>query len=259
MSESRDPWNPQQYDRFHAERTQPFHDLVAMIEPRPAMSIVDLGCGTGELTRQMHERLGARRTIGIDNSPNMLAKSAAHTTAGLTFELGDLNAFDRPGEFDLIFSNAAVQWVPDHPSLIARLTRSLRDDGQLAIQVPANDDHITHEAARTVARTSSFRDALKGWTRAPAVLSIERYSQLLHELMYRVQSVRLVVYAHVLDDRQAVVEWVKGTMLTDYQKRLPAQMWGEFLEAYRAELFGAIPDTKPFFYPFKRILFCARR
>ncbi len=259
MSRSCDPWNPAQYDRFQAERTQPFHDLLAMIAPQPGMSIADLGCGTGELTRQLHERLGARRTIGVDNSPNMLAKSAVHVTTGLTFELGDLSSFERPDEFDLIFSNAAIQWSPDHPALLARLTRSLRANGQLAIQVPANDDHITHEAARIVARRSPFAGKLNGWTRARAVLSVEEYSQILYDLRYREQSVRLIVYAHVLDDREAVVEWVKGTMLTDYQKRLPADMWPAFLEGYRDELFRAIPDTRPFFYPFKRILFWARR
>jgi trans-aconitate 2-methyltransferase len=254
-----DPWNPEQYNRFRTERTQPFHDLVAMISPQAAMSIADLGCGTGELTRQLHERFGARRTVGIDNSPNMLTKSAEHATAGLTFELGDLGSFARPNEFDLIFSNAAIQWAPDHPALLASLTRSLRADGQLAIQVPANDDHITHEAARIVARTSPFRESLSGWTRSPAVLSVERYAQLLYDLKYRAQSVRLIVYAHVLQDREAVVEWVKVTMLTDYQKRLPSELWVRFLDAFRSELFGAISDVKPFFYPFNRILFWARR
>jgi len=91
------------------------------------------------------------------------------------------------------------------------------------------------------------------------VLSVEEYSQILYDLHYQEQHVRLAVYPHVLENRQAVVEWVKGTMLTDYQKRLPADVWSEFLNAYREELFKSLPDVQPFFYPFKRILFWARQ
>lgn len=258
MSQS-DAWNPSQYDRFSEQRAQPFFDLLAMVQTKAQMRVADLGCGTGELTRQLHDRLNAKQTIGIDNSNNMLARATAHATDRLRFERGDLSTFESRDTFDLIVSNAAIQWALDHPTLLARLARSLRTDGQLAIQVPANDDHITHEAARIVARRSPFREALNGWTRDRAVLGIEQYSQVLYDLKFADQHVRMVVYPHVLDDRQAVVEWVKGTMLTDYQKRLAPEMWERFLSAYRDELFKSMADVKPFFYPFKRILFWARK
>ncbi|CAN5672969.1 trans-aconitate 2-methyltransferase [soil metagenome] len=254
-----DAWNPAQYDRFRDQRAQPFFDLLALVRPQPDMNVVDLGCGTGELTRQMHETLRAKQTLGIDHSDNMLSRAAAINVSGLRFQKGDLAAFDSPGAFDLVFSNAAIQWAPDHANLLARLARCLRDGGQLAIQVPANDDHITHEAARAVARQSPFRETLRGWTRDRAVLNVEIYAQILYDLGFREQNARLVVYPHLLDDRNAVVEWVKGTMLTDYQKRLPGEIWMSFLDAYRDELFKFIPDIKPFFYPFKRILFWAQK
>ncbi|MBC8107041.1 MAG: methyltransferase domain-containing protein [Anaerolineae bacterium] len=254
-----DSWNPAQYERFQAERSQPFRDLQALVAPQDDMFVVDLGCGTGELTRELHQALRARRTVGLDNSANMLSRAIGNAVDGLSFQNGDLASFESPGEFDLIFSNAAIQWVPDHVALLARFTRSLRERGQLAIQVPANDDHITHEAARIVARRSPFSEALNGWTRDRAVLSVEAYSQILYLLRYAEQHVRLAVYPHVLENRDGVVEWVKGTMLTDYQKRLSAQLWPSFLDAYREELFRSLPDVRPFFYPFKRILFWARR
>jgi trans-aconitate 2-methyltransferase len=254
-----DTWNPTQYERFREQRAQPFFDLLAMVQAKPEMTVVDLGCGTGELTRQLHDRLNAKQTIGIDKSENMLARASAHAIDGLRFERGDLSSLESRDAFDLIFSNAAIQWAPDHASLLARFARCLRLDGQLAIQVPANDDHVTHEAARAVARRSPFREALSGWTRDRAVLSVEQYSQILYDLKFADQHVRMVVYPHLLDDREAVVEWVKGTMLTDYQKRLPAELWEAFLVAYRAELFRSIADVKPFFYPFKRILFWTKK
>jgi trans-aconitate 2-methyltransferase len=78
-------WNPAQYERFRDERSAPFYDLLDLVEPRPGMRVVDLGCGTGALTREMHRRLTARETVGIDTSPAMLARSAAIAGEGLRF------------------------------------------------------------------------------------------------------------------------------------------------------------------------------
>ena len=101
-------WDPAQYERFKDERAQPFRDLASLIERRPRMRVADLGCGTGELTRELHDQLAAEETIGIDNSETMLLKSRSFGSEALRFEKGDAEAFvtDRP--FDLIFSNAAL-------------------------------------------------------------------------------------------------------------------------------------------------------
>src|SRR5215207_10194675 len=145
-------WNPEQYGRFRDERARPFFDLLDLLQPRPGMRIVDLGCGTGELTRELHRRLAAREAIGVDNSPAMLAKSAAFAGDGLRFDQGDIGAFTSDGGYDLIFSNAALHWIPDHESLLPRLVKALTATGQLAVQVPANDDHASHVTAVEVAR-----------------------------------------------------------------------------------------------------------
>src|ERR1700682_4840438 len=103
-------WSPSQYERFKSERSQPFHDLLALVEPRPGMRVVDLGCGTGELTRIMHEQLGAVETLGADNSTEMLARAAGLATTTLRFEQTPVEAFTSHEPFDLIFSNAALHW-----------------------------------------------------------------------------------------------------------------------------------------------------
>jgi trans-aconitate 2-methyltransferase len=161
--------------------------------------------------------------------------------------------------FHLIFSNAAIQWVDDHRNLLAKLTNRLNDRGQLAIQMPANDDHVTHEAARSVARASPFKEAIEGWERLRRVAPPEEYATILFRLGFREQHVRVEVYPHMLESREEVIEWVRGTLLTDYQRRVPPDMWDKFLEAYRAELFRHVPDERPFFYPFKRVLMWASR
>ena len=118
-------WNPEQYEQFKQERSQPFFDLMALVQPRPAMHVVDLGCGTGELTRLLHERLDAQETLGIDSSEAMLGKSSAFAGSGLSFEKRDLRDLPPAKRYDLIFSNAALHWVPDHEQTLAMLARQL--------------------------------------------------------------------------------------------------------------------------------------
>lgn len=256
---TQDTWSPTQYERFRDERSQPFFDLLALVERRPNMRVVDLGCGTGELTVEMHRRLQARETLGIDSSAAMLAKSATVAGNGVRFEHADIGAFTASVPFDLVFSNAALHWLPDHTVLLQRLTAAVAADGQLAVQVPANHDHPSHTVAHAVAHEAPFRDALGGYARGKPVLEPEEYALLLHRLGYREQHVRLQVYGHRLASRADVVEWVKGTLLTDYQRRLPAELWPQYLARYQEQLLPQLEDARPYFYPFKRILFWARR
>ena len=248
-----DTWDPRQYERFRAEREQPFLDLLDLVRPDPGMRVVDLGCGTGELTRAMHRRLGARETLGVDSSGAMLERSAAHAGDGLRFETGDIADFAQHDAFDLVFSNAALHWVPGHDALLARLTRALRRHGQLAVQVPANFDHPAHVTAAEVGAELGVTP------HAVNVLVPERYAAVLHRLGYADQHVRVQVYAHRLPSREDVVEWVKGSLLTDYERRLPPGTFEEFLRRYRERLIARLQDERPFLFTFKRILFWARR
>jgi trans-aconitate 2-methyltransferase len=124
--------------------------------------------------------------------------------------------------------------------------------------MPANHDHPSHVAARDVAARAPFAAALGGYVREVPVLAPEQYAQLLHGLGFNQQHVRLQVYGHVLPSRDDVVEWVKGTLLTDYEKRLSPELFAQFLEQYREELAVRLPEASPFFYPFKRLLLWAR-
>jgi trans-aconitate 2-methyltransferase len=247
-----DAWRPAQYERFRAERAQPFWDLVALVEPKNGMRIVDLGCGTGELTAQLHQKLQARETVGIDSSAAMLAR--APQAPGLRFEQGDIGGFAPQRTFDLVFSNAALHWVPDHGGLFRRLTAALAPGGQLAVQMPMTDDHITHRTAAELARSPEFRRLLGGYQGRAPLPEPERYASWLHHLGYVRQHVRVVVYTHLLDSREDVLEWVRGAMLTEYQKRLAPPDWERFLERYRQVLIPQLEDERPYFHPYPRIL-----
>ena len=169
-----DTWDPAQYERFERERAAPFFDLLDLVEPCPGGRVVDLGCGTGALTRALQERTGAGSTVGLDSSAAMLERSREHAGGGLSFELGDIAQWAPGRPVDLIFSNAALHWIDDHDALFARLTRALSPDGQLAVQVPANHDHPSHLVAERVAAEEPFRTALGGYVRRAPVLAPER-------------------------------------------------------------------------------------
>jgi trans-aconitate 2-methyltransferase len=260
MAASADAWNPTQYDRFAAERRQPFDELLRLVRPVPGGRVVDLGCGTGELTLELHRHTLAASTLGIDSSTAMLEK--APTAAGLRFEAADLTGFTSDAPLDVIFANAALQWVPAHAPLLGHLTSLLAPGGQLAIQVPYNHDHASHTTIAAIAGEEPFLSALGGDPPAdPVAVNVHtpvRYAELLHELGFAEQHVRMQVFGHVLDSTADVVEWTKGTSLTRFRRRLSDDVYDELVERYRARLVAELGDHRPYFYAFKRILFWAK-
>src|SRR5215510_7434371 len=113
------PWNPQLYRQFEKERSAPFDDLLALVARREGLKVIDLGCGTGELTQKLADALPRSDVLGIDSSTDMLAKADPLRRPGLRFELGEIEAV--MGTWDLVFSNAAIQWVNNHQYLIPHL------------------------------------------------------------------------------------------------------------------------------------------
>ena len=254
-------WDPDQYERFRAERARPFWDLVALVQPCPGGRAVDLGCGTGELTKELHRVLGASETVGIDSSPAMLERASAFAGGGLRFEEGDIATWE-PAPYDVVFSNAALHWLPDHRRLLARLTRALPVGGQLAAQVPANTDHPSHTVGMEIAGEAPFMDYFADdppSDPATRVLAPEEYAEILDQLGFAEQHVRLQVYVHNLDSSADVVEWVKGTYLTYFRTRLTDERYELFVELYRRRLLDVIGEREPYLYTFKRILFWGRR
>jgi trans-aconitate 2-methyltransferase len=251
-----DSWSPGQYERFASEREQPFWDLLAMVEPAAGGAVVDLGCGTGELTRALHERTGASATVGVDSSARMLAK--APSAEGLRFVRADIRDYEPDARPAVVFSNAALQWLPDHRDLYARLRSWLAPGGQLAVQMPDNMDAITHLTAAEVAEDRRFAPYLRDAERRGAILRAEEYAVLLHELGFTRQTVLRRIYAHLLPGRDDVVEWFRGSLLTEYERLLPAEVYADFLATYRATLLPRLDDRRPYLLPFPRLLMWAR-
>jgi len=249
-------WNPEQYHKFQSERFAPFDDLVKLVHVKPNLKVIDLGCGTGELTRRLADMLPESDVLGIDSSAEMLAKTEAQARPGLTFKQQDLQELD--GQWDLVFSNAVIQWVPDHPKLIPQLIELVKPGGQLVVQLPSNHDHPSHVFVRDIAGEEPYRTELDGWVRQPPVLTIFEYAELLYQHGGPELTIYEKAYPHVLENSDGLAEWTSGTLLVPYFARLPEDMKDAFMSDYRKRLKERWPES-PVFYPFRRTLFAVTR
>jgi trans-aconitate 2-methyltransferase len=248
-------WNPDQYQKFKIERSAPFNDLLELVQIRPNLRAVDLGCGTGELTQRIADLLPNCELIGIDNSPQMLANAHTFERINLKFRLDDLENLQ--SQWDLIFSNAALHWCDNHEQLIAQLFNKLTPGGQIAVQVPSNHTHISQGLIAEIAQEKPFSDMLNGYVRNSPVLSISDYARLLFELNAENIVVYEKVYGHILENSDAVIEWLSGTALVPYFERLGIEK-DNFVRELRIKLQYHMPGS-PLFYPFKRIFFTANK
>ena len=249
-------WNPELYHKFQKERFAPFQDLMDLMVVREGLSALDLGCGTGELTEMVLDMLPESEVLGIDSSKEMLEKASMKKCLGLNFELCPIEKAS--GGWDLIFSNAAIQWVSNHEQLIPGLVSLLKPGGQIAAQLPANHKHPTQTIIAELAREEPYSSALGGWSREWSVLSIREYAELLYESGAQDINVFEKIYPHVLEDIEAVIDWLSGTALLPYFERLPQELHEAFLNSYRERL-QDLYQSVPVFYPYQRIFFSARR
>lgn len=224
-------WDPVQYERFALPRLRPGLDLLRSLQIAPPQRIVDLGCGTGTLTVALSERWPGAETIGVDSSHEML-ESARSSQSTVRWVEADLRSWSEDG-LDLIFSNAALQWIENHRSLFPRLVGLLRPGGHLAVQIPANDKAPTHTIAARLAASERWHGRLAGSIRRSPVLSPETYVGLLLA-PFREVDVWSTTYLHVLSGPDPVTEWVKGSLLRPVLARLNSDERRDFLEAYSA-------------------------
>lgn len=238
-------WDARQYLRFEAERTQPCRDLVARIGLAAPRRIADLGCGPGNSAAVLRSRWPAAEITGVDSSSEMLAKARA-TDPSVRWEEADLERWTPRAPFDLLFSNAALQWLPDHPGLVSRWLPHVAPRGALAFQVPARP---TPPAPWSMAIEEALAGVPGGSAAATDVaaenvLSLAQYYDLLAPSAERVD-LWDTEYHHVLEGPADIVEWVRGTALRPVLARLPDDAARtRFLERYGAAIARRYPRRK---------------
>jgi trans-aconitate 2-methyltransferase len=233
-------WNPALYRRFEDERTRPARDLMARVPLENCRLAYDLGCGPGNSTEVIAARFPEASVIGIDNSPAML-ESARKRLPAITFELADIATWHPGAAPDLIYSNATLQWVPDHAALVPRLFSLLAPGGVLAVQMPDNLDEPSHRAMGDVASQPAFC-AMSGKTGVRAdLLGVGGYYDLLAPLAQNVDVWR-TAYQHPMASPGAIVDWLSSTGLRPFLDALPddAQR-AAYLAEYERRVDAAYP------------------
>ncbi|HEY3897893.1 MAG TPA: trans-aconitate 2-methyltransferase [Chthoniobacter sp.] len=253
-------WNPDQYLKFDDERTRPCRELVARIALDKPGTIVDLGCGPGNSTAVLAQRWPDAKVSGLDRSADMI-RAAREKSPRIHWEESDIATWQASESIDLIFSNAALQWVPDHQRIVPQLFAQVAPGGALAWQVPANIDAPAHRIMRELATSSTwqkhFTEPVREWFVHPPHF----YYDLLAPVAARVD-VWTTEYFHVLESPAAIVEWYKGTGLRPFLDRFQSPSDRDrFLTDYEQEIQRAFPrrsDNRVLF-PFLRQFFIAYR
>ncbi|MGB7098982.1 MAG: trans-aconitate 2-methyltransferase [Xanthobacteraceae bacterium] len=223
-------WNARQYLKFEDERTRPPRDLLAQVPLQRPRLVVDLGCGPGNSTELLVERFPQSEVIGLDSSPDMLRK-ARERLPQCKFVEADIATWTPEEHTDLLFANAALQWVPDHPRVLRRLLEALPPGGVLAVQMPDNTNEPANMLQLEVAGGGPWAAKLKTAVPRGEMLSPDAYYDLLKPISTHFD-IWHTVYNHAMADPQAIVEWFKGSSLQPYLSLLDAGMREQFLGAY---------------------------
>ncbi|MDO8606928.1 MAG: methyltransferase domain-containing protein [Phaeospirillum sp.] len=253
-------WDPAVYTAFAQPRLRPAQDLLARIETGTPGRVVDLGCGTGNVTRLLAARWPQARVIGIDSSPEMLA--VARGGGGAEYALGDMGDWRPEAPVDVLFSNAALHWLDGHGALFPRLLAMVAPGGTLAVQMPRNHAAASHRLMAEAAEAGPWRRLLMpSATRIP-VFEPSFYYDLLAPLAASLD-IWETEYLHVLEGDDPVVAWTMGTALRPLLAALEGHDdWRDgFLAEYRRRIAVAYPprpDGKTLL-PFRRLFLLARR
>ena len=253
------PWDPAQYLKFAGHRLRPALDLLNRIDLAAPAHVYDLGAGAGNVTRLLRARWPEARITGVDDSAEMLAKAAAESP-DITWQQADLATWRPARPADLIYSNAALHWLPDHAKLFPKLLDGLAPGGVLAVQIPRNFSAPSHTSISEAALGGPWRAKLEPLLRPAPVAEPDFYYGLLAP---KAKSIDMweTEYVQALEGKDPIKEWVKGTWLRPLLDALAGQERDEFEAAYARLVARAYPpraDGRTLF-PFRRLFMIAER
>lgn len=252
------PWDPDRYLSYADERGRPFVELLARVGATEPATVVDLGCGPGNLTRLLGERWPTARVAGVDTSPAMVERAR---TAGIEAEVADVRAWAMSvpaGSVDVLVTNAALQWVPGHLDLLPRMVAAVSPGGWFAMQVPGNFDEPSHSERARLSAEPEYAVHLVGID-APASHDPADYWRVLTAAGLEVDAWE-TTYLHVLAGEDAVFDWISGTSLLPTKAALPGDLWPAYERELKARLRAAYPvrDGRVLL-PFRRVFAVGRR
>ena len=251
-------WEPQTYLRYADIRFRAGLDLIARIPKLKYFTIYDLGCGTGYLTRILADTFAMAKVIGVDSSPEMLAE-ARREFPGIAWQQADISTWRAPARPDLIYTNAALQWVPDHETLLPSLLNQLRPGGVLAMQVPRHFESPSHLELKALVMQSQWRGKLEHFLLA-SIPPPETYWRWLSPHA-RNLDIWETIYLQVLDGKDPVVNFMRGTALRPFLSVLPEPEAAKFVDDFAEKMAAAYPPQPngQTLFPFRRLFLVAQR
>jgi trans-aconitate 2-methyltransferase len=253
-------WNPEQYLRFDQHRLRPALELIQRIPLEHASQIVDLGCGTGNVTALLQQRWENAQVLGVDSSSSMLAR-ARQDYPQSQWLAADIQTWQATEHCDLLFSNATLHWLPDHANLFPRLLSMVKTGGVLAIQMPNNFTAPSHTLMMQAARNGRWLRRLKAVL--PNSSPVHRPAFYYDLLIAEAQHIEIweTEYWQVLVGDDAVAEWTKGTWLKPLLDALEEPARSQFEQEYRRLLAMAYPQRADgtTLFPFKRLFMVVQK
>jgi trans-aconitate 2-methyltransferase len=260
-------WNPQLYNRFRRYRAEPFLEILRRLELGAEERIVDLGCGSGENAVELARRTARGRVLGIDASPAMIeAATALRGTLEpalrerLEFALGDIRELRASAEYSLVFSNAALQWVPDHRAIFASCLEALAPGGRLVAQMPANEGETTRLVLDRLVSEHPWSAMLGGLHEAfPAVGPADDYRRMLSAIGFVEVDCYYHTFEHPMQNPGEIVEFYRSTGLRPFLQALSPERQDAFLAAFAQRLGRAYGTDGALIFPFRRLFIWGRR
>ena len=250
-------WDPERYLRFADERGRPFVELIGRVAADDPRTVVDLGCGPGNLTGMLKQRWPSAQVTGLDSSAEMIA-TARDRDDGVAYDVADLRDWRPTTPVDVLVSNATLQWVPDHLALLPSLVEAVRPGGWFAFQVPGNFDEPSHTIRRDLASTPPY-DAQTADVATPDAHDAATYLRALQPLVTSVDAWE-TTYLHVLHGEDPVFTWVSGTGARPTLQALDESLRPRFEEAFKRLLRAAYPDDGwGVVLPFRRVFVVTQR
>ncbi len=253
-------WNATTYLQFKNERTRPAVDLVSRIPIDDPKMVLDIGCGPGNSTAVLRKRFSNAKIIGIDNAPEMIVK-AKETYSDMTFLCVGADEYIATTDenFDVVFSNACMQWLPNHKTLLPKWMELVREGGILAVQMPNNYNEPIHRIIEALTTSEKWRPHFRSM-REKYMLSIGEYYDCLSECSEHVDLWETAYY-HTLSSYQDLLEWYRGTGLRPYLE----QLGDKERQNFEAEFLSAIRDAYPMqtddtiLFRFPRLFFIVKK
>lgn len=255
------PWNPGAYLTYATERTQPFIDLLNRTWVQNPARVVDLGCGPGNGMPVLRSRWPQANILGIDSSADMLTRASAATAGDeqIDYQHSDIRTVELDHPADLIISNAALQWIPEHRSLLSRIQGQLAPEGVLAVQIPGNFAEPSHRLLNELADQEPYRDHVDPAAMLQPTAEVIDYMHDVAGDGWEVEGWE-TVYHHVLQGEHPVYDWVASAAARPVLQGLPHQLQKQFTAEYKAALSEAYPRTDlGTVLRFRRMFFIARR